>query len=348
MLDFTETQLKQLVIHHVGNANENQEVQYSKSTTQTTEEVNEVLLHYFLSGFSAEHFHSFAHESDLNMNYVFNYAAKIFENPESFFDHSINLARHLYENSIHPKIQSGEFYAVFFENCVVEDEITDALGLFKTENKDTFLKVFPQNDQFSVDSQKGINIKKLDKGCLIFNTEKDLGYKVLVVDNVNKGKDAQYWRERFLQTKEREDNFYHTRNYMELCKGFVQEVYNEENNIERTDQIDMLNQSAKYFTEKEKFENHDFKEEVMGGDPNLINAFEQYKDQVEERNEVKFSEEFEVSPEAVKSNKRKFKSVLKLDKNFHIYIHGDRNCIEKGFDQNKNMNFYKIYYQEEK
>ena len=40
-------------------------------------------------------------------------------------------------------------------------------------------------------------------------------------------------------------------------------------------------------------------------------------------------------------------SVLKLDKNFHIYIHGDKKLIEKGFDDGKAMSFYKVYFKEE-
>ena len=48
----------------------------------------------------------------------------------------------------------------------------------------------------------------------------------------------------------------------------------------------------------------------------------------------------------MKKQARAFKSVLKLDKNFHIYIHGDRNMIEQGID-NDGRKFYKIYYQEE-
>jgi len=38
--------------------------------------------------------------------------------------------------------------------------------------------------------------------------------------------------------------------------------------------------------------------------------------------------------------------VLKLDKNFHIYIHGDRNLIEQG-EEPDGRKFYKIYYEEE-
>ena len=48
----------------------------------------------------------------------------------------------------------------------------------------------------------------------------------------------------------------------------------------------------------------------------------------------------------MKKQSRAFKSVLKLDKNFHIYIHGDRELIEQGGDKD-GRKFYKIYYEDE-
>ncbi|WP_315817899.1 nucleoid-associated protein [Paraflavitalea speifideaquila] len=41
--------------------------------------------------------------------------------------------------------------------------------------------------------EEGVNINKLDKGCLIFNTNTVEGYKVCVVDSTNKQNDTQYW-----------------------------------------------------------------------------------------------------------------------------------------------------------
>ena len=49
---------------------------------------------------------------------------------------------------------------------------------------------------------------------------------------------------------------------------------------------------------------------------------------------------------AVKKQARVFKSVLKLDKNFHIYIHGNRDLIEQGTDE-RGRKYYNIYYEEE-
>ena len=38
--------------------------------------------------------------------------------------------------------------------------------------------------------------------------------------------------------------------------------------------------------------------------------------------------------------------VIKLDKNFHFYVHGSRELIEQGVDE-EGRKFYKIYYKEE-
>jgi hypothetical protein len=59
----------------------------------------------------------------------------------------------------------------------------------------------PLGEGFEIESEKGVNINKLDKGCLIFNTEKEKGYIVAVVDNTNKGADAQYWVDDFLHVQ---------------------------------------------------------------------------------------------------------------------------------------------------
>ena len=61
---------------------------------------------------------------------------------------------------------------------------------------------------------------------------------------------------------------------------------------------------------------------------------------------MEIHDNFEISAHAVKRQARIFKSVIKLDKNFHIYIHGDRNKIESGIDES-GRKFYKIYYDQE-
>jgi hypothetical protein len=62
---------------------------------------------------------------------------------------------------------------------------------------------------------------------------------------------------------------------------------------------------------------------------------------------VQFEDEFDIHLSAVKKQSKVFKSVLKLDKNFHVYIHGRRDLIERGYDELSGKHFYKIYFEEE-
>lgn len=124
------------------------------------------------------------------LNEVYTYVSKIFDEPKQLYEQSVNLAKHLYEQSTHPRIKGGEFYTVYFKDCIFDGETLDAVGLFKSENKETFLKVLRENGSFNLVSDKGINIKKLDKGCLIFNKNRENGYVVAVVDNTNKDLEA--------------------------------------------------------------------------------------------------------------------------------------------------------------
>jgi hypothetical protein len=79
--------------------------------------------------------------------------------------------------------------------------------------------------------------------------------------------------------------------------------------------------------------------------PDVIQSFNQYKKDYQQEYELDLADDFSISESAVKKQSRVFKSVIKLDKNFHIYVHGNRNLIEQGADNNGK--FYKIYYEEE-
>ena len=96
------------------------------------------------------------------------------------------MARYLYEQSEHPNIKRGDLYVVYFKDCILDGETVDAIGLFKSENKDTYIRINHVAGGFSVESQTGMSINKLDKGCLIFNIKKNEGYVACVVDNANK------------------------------------------------------------------------------------------------------------------------------------------------------------------
>ena len=77
-----------------------------------------------------------------------------------------------------------------------------------------------------------------------------------------------------------------------------------------------------------------------------IESFKVYKSNYEEEFDTEIADTFAISNAAVKKQARVFKSVLKLDKNFHIYIHGNNELIEKGVDE-AGRKYYKIFYENE-
>jgi len=337
--------INNIAIHFIGNKTNNELCKLSKYNLQLNDTDKALLIHYFVAPFLkfSEYF-NFYHNIDINMNEVFVCASKIFDNPETLLEQSVNLAKHLYEQSTHPKIKGGEFYTVYFKDCIIDGKTVDAVGLFKSENKDTFLKVFPKGEGFEIESEKGININKLDKGCLIFNTEREKGYVVAVVDNTNKGVEAQYWTDDFLHICQRKDEYYNTQNIMSLCKNFVKNELPQQFEVSKADQIDLINKSLQFFKQKDNFNLSEFANEVIG-QPDIIEKFNQYKSVYAQEYDVDFSDNFTISDSAVKKQSRILKNVIKLDKNFDIHIHNNRQLIEQGTDEKGK--FYKIYFENE-
>jgi hypothetical protein len=347
MFQFTEISIEDLIVHHIGSKSEDEGIHLSNTAVDLNDDHLQVLfMQYFLSPFKPGEMFHLSHPDQLDQNEVYTCAKQIFENRDSFIEQSVNLANHLYDKSEHPKIKTGELYVAYFSNCFVDGETVDAIGLFKSESKETFLKVENKKNKISVGYETGININKLDKGCLIFNYEQDKGYLVSIVDTVNKGAEAQYWRDQFLQITPRKDEYHQTRNYLDMCKTFVLDQAPKEFEITKADQADFLNKSATYFKKNEDFAFDEFTDQVIK-QPEVVNAFKNYKKQYETEHACEINDEFEISNPAVKKEAKVFKNVIKLDKNFHIYVHGAREYIIKGFDEKTGMHYYQLFYKEE-
>ncbi len=350
MISFFEASLAELSIHRIGNKSEDEFYVLSDQSLVIKDELlSNLLLQYFLGPYEKvnEIYRFFHPNEDLNLNEVYHFAKAIFENGETFHGNSQQLAKYLYDISNHPKIKAGELYVAYFENVQIEGELQDAIGIFKSETKETYLKVYPEQNGFGLSyEQEAINISKLDKGCLIFNTDQTEGYKVAVIDQTNRSTEAVYWKDEFLKLKVRNDNYNQTNNVLGVYKNFVTQKLDDDFEISKTDKIDLLNKSMKYFKEKESFDLDEFSNEVIANAEG-IESFKNFKKSYEEEFDTTIADSFDISGAAVKKQARTYKSVLKLDKNFHIYIHGDKELIEKGFDDDKSMNYYKVYFKEE-
>ncbi len=341
---FLNSTIEKCGLHFVGNKVADDGLCLSDSLLELKNDLNNVLINYFINSFSSEEYFELYHDSGIEYNVVYGAVSQIFDNPETLYDQSLNLAKHLYDQSTHPKIKGGEFYTVYFKDCIVDGDTVDAVGLFKSENKDTFLKVLREDGNFNLESEQGINIKKLDKGCLIFNKERENGYVVAVVDNTNKGIEAQYWIDDFLHIRQRKDEYANTQNVMAMAKSFVTKELPKEFEVSKADQIDLLNKSLKFFKEKDTFDIEDFANEVIE-QPEVIESFHNFKRNYESENDIVIDDTFAISNYAFKKQQRSYKRIINLDKKIQIIINGNRQNVEQGEDERGK--YYKVYYSEE-
>ncbi|MBQ9586259.1 MAG: nucleoid-associated protein [Bacteroidales bacterium] len=355
---FEASSVSRVALHRVGNKETDEGYVLSGREATLTEALQDLLVRYLISPFKVEEYYHLWHEDGLEMNALWTAARAIFSDPESLLEESQHIARHLYDACTHPNIKSGDLFVVYFSQCQLNGESMDALGIFKSENKSQFLKVMHDEEEWSREAEnrsssavfrmeidKGIDIGKLDKGALIFNSEGDKGFVVSVVDTTNRGMDAIYWKDNFLGVKQRQDEYYNTHQVMQAYKKFVtDELPTQFQDVSRADQADLLNRSVDFFKQNDIFEMSDFERDVLGQEE-VIESFKQYREQFEEEHGVEIADSFAISEGAVKKQARSYKSVIKLDKNFHIYVHGDRRLIEQGEDEKGK--FYKVYYEEE-
>lgn len=346
MFDFSSVRIQNMVIHKVGNKLRDEGVFVSPNVYDMKDSnVEELLLKYFLSPFKDSALYNF----DVDLSNLYLSVSRIFSSHGEFYDESVKILNHLYNKSSHPQIRGGEFYMVHFVDCIINDCRTDAIGIFKTEKKETYLKITQCPNELIVGSEKCINVKKLDKGCIIFNTNCSDGYRVAIVDNAKKSSVDDYWKEDFLQVVNVQDDYFQTENCLAVCQDFVENIYGEIYQADRKEKVVMMNDVIDYFNIRNEFDLDDFAHDVIK-EPELIEQFKEHKQNFAINQGIESTDCFTISTSAVKAVKRKFKSLIKLDTEFEIKVKnpnpetGNMQYLERGFDEGKGMNFYKVYF----
>ena len=265
MLEYSNCKIEKVSAHKIGNKTNEENLVLSKTPLFLgDEQLKSLLRQYFLGSFGEPEFYTFISEgNDFSANPMFNFSKQIFESAEQFHEQSVEIARHLYEVSEHPQIKSGDLFVAYLSDIIVEGEMIDAIGIFKSENKHSFLKLEENETQFSLNHDQGIDVEKLDKGCLILNLEKEDGYRICIVDRSNKALEAQYWRDDFLKLKPCNDDFYYTKQFMNVTKNFISDQLKEEFEVSKADQIDLMNRSVAYFKTNDNFVKEEFASEVF-------------------------------------------------------------------------------------
>ena len=335
--------IEALIMHRIGNKGMDEGYTISDKCIHLDSQLAMLLTKYFICPFISGEFYNLYHEASLELNEIYNYVTKIFNDFSLFQEQSINIAKHLYNESSHPKIKAGELYIAYFHDCIVDGKNVDAIGIFKSENKDTFLKVLQTDEGFDIATESGININKLDKGCLIFDAEKESGYLVAIVDNTNKGAEAKYWANDFLHVRPRKDSFNQTQNMLSLCKSFVSQLPSDNGKVEKAT---YMNRSVEALKE-ESVNINSFAEQVFET-PKLVSEFKQYKETFQKEREIEIDDTFATASTAIKRRATSTMTTIKLDKNFDINIHGGEQYIVRGYDEERGMYYYQLFFKEEK
>jgi 37-kD nucleoid-associated bacterial protein len=349
MINLFNTHIESLSIHRVGNKSRNEEIFLSEQTFSLNDEIVPLIKEFFLKPFrdKEENYFQFAHDVDLEYNEMYKFASEIFENPSKTHDISKNITRHLFEQSNHPHIKNGEVYVTHLTNISIDNNVVDAIGIFKSELKADFLQFEEKGTTLEMILQQGINLNKLDKGCIIFNYKKEEGYKILTVDSNRY--DARYWLEHFLSVDAFQDENFKTKKYLKFCQDFAKEVVFPAE--DKKEEVMFMNRAVNHFAKNDMFEETNFLNEVIDN-PDLISEFKNYKVDKGEKYSIEDLTTFPIANAAVSDARRTMKNVINLDTNIQIKLdfinpESAEKYVEKGWDEEKQMYYYLVYFNKE-
>ena len=349
MINLFNTHIESLSIHRVGNKSRNEAIFISETPYSLNDEIVPLLKEYFFKSFreKEENYYQFAHEVDLEYNDMFNLATELFENPSDVHEVSKKITKHLFEQSNHPHIKNGEVYISYLTNISIDNNVVDAIGVFKSELRTDFLQFEEKDSNLEMILQEGINLNKLDKGCIIFNYKKEEGYKILTVDSNRY--DARYWLEHFLSVDAFQDENFMTKKYLKFCQSFAKDVVFPAE--DKKEEVMFMNRAVNHFAKNDTFEETAFLNEVLDN-PDLIPEFKNYKVDKGEKFSIEDVTTFPIANAAVTDARKSIKNVINLDTNIQIKLdfinpESAEKFVEKGWDEEKQMYYYLVYFNKE-
>ncbi|WP_422081211.1 nucleoid-associated protein [Ulvibacterium sp.] len=349
MLNLYPAQIESISLHRVGNKNKNEGIFLSEEPFILNDETTGLLKEYFFKPFreKEENYFRLSHEVDIEFNELFKIVTEVFNDRDSIHLNSRKIATHLFEQSNHPHIKSGEVYVAYLTGILLDNVKMDAIGIFKSELKHDFLQFKEKGGNLDIIIQQGINVNKLDKGCLVFNVNKEEGYKVLSVDSNRY--DTKYWLENFLGVDVLTDENFYTKNYLKFCQNFAKDVVLPAE--DKQQEVLFMNKAVNHFAKNDAFEESNFLNEVMEN-PELIPEFKHYKVEKGPKYSIEDVSNFDIANKAVSDVRKKIKNVINLDTHIQIKLdfinpESAEKFVEKGWDEERQMYYYLVYFNKE-
>ena len=163
MIKRNKAVISKFIIHKIGNKFNDTRNLYSEKPVIFDEDSYKLMLPFLLRSFGnvAESFR-FYHHADVNMNEIYTYSKELFNDStgdDLFVEISKNIVKHLYEQSNSAQIKTGEVLIAIFEDVEYNEILTNAIGIFKIENKSEFFQTFVEDNSIDVMVQRGISTK---------------------------------------------------------------------------------------------------------------------------------------------------------------------------------------------
>ena len=329
-------EIKKVTIQVVGNKMRGEGLS-AATTLADVSDSREFMTKLIEKSFLMEDLKCFSYVESVELNPVYQFVSKIFDDNEAFLKQSVNIATFLYDQSLHPNIRNGELY-VLLAQCEYKKQLVDAVVILKSEKKDPFLATDNDGMEITARTMYGTGLKGLDKGCLVLNLERENGYVVGTVDNINNGSDAQYWTNSFLHVTARDDDYHQTVKLMDMCTGFVQQLKDQS----EVDSVIAAKKTSEMLKTSETVQVNDLADMLCQNEEQK-QAFDTYRQSFEEEY-GRFADEISVVSKATSRKPVSRMNVLKLGNDFEVKVLNPDADIESGVDEVSGRRFYTLYY----
>lgn len=244
-------------------------------------------------------------------------------------------------NVAKPDIGLGncDLFIIHFNKLRMGDGVYQGIGIYKLDYKEAYLNTNDDGVETYIQISSGISDRKIEKGVLILDTE---GVETIYL--VDRGNFAGgYWKHDFVGVELKQDDMNNTSFFLDNARSFITETLPGEYELDKVAQAELMNRTIDYFKANEKFDRSTYEKEVLMDD-GVIESFKEFDSLNNNIGEYVVDESFEISQKALKKQLKRFKSVIKFDNNFHLYIHGDAENVEQGQDAD-GRKYFKIYYE---
>lgn len=339
MKEFPQSIISNMSIHQIGP--ESDFIRFSEESVKLKPEDNTRLAEVLLKGFNLDARYQFSEAGQDQDKVIKNHVEGFFNQTGSFHELSIEIAK-AWIGMQPENLIFREMIVCEFMNLILDGEEKTGIGIFLTNSRENFLMIQKTSDVFTITLNEGVNLKKLSDCALLIPGTGNLSTGIFFKQNMYDF-ESNHLADHFLRTKPVSNNFYQTSHQLNILKAYVDHELEDEEPLEK---MDKMSRSMEYFKHNDHFDQKDFESAIFDKAEHKA-AFERFRHQYAEDKDLQIQDEFEIAPNAVKKKFHYVRSVIKLDKNFHIYVHGNRQNIIRGYDPERGKHFYQLYFDEE-